>query len=150
MGRSGTEGGFTDTGSRSRQRLGSLIVTSSVCPDCEHTWNIHPGASIRVNVCAACIYEEDVGIRDQADMCSRVPPDREHVPAGHSLVARYKRRPLRGDRVCVEVHDGSRWALLRPTIVTRDQVELLLAQVDEDLATMPLVPFREKYRPLME
>ena len=125
-------------------------MTGSVCPECEHPWNIHPGASTQVTVCAACIYEEDISTRDRADICSRVPPDVEYVPAGHSLVARYKPRLLRGDRVCVEDHDGSRWALLRPTIATRDQAERLLAQVEEDLATMPLVPFQEKHRPLME
>jgi hypothetical protein len=41
---------------------------------------IHPGALVSVTVCAAYIYEEEIGTREDADVCSRVPPDLEHVP----------------------------------------------------------------------
>ena len=83
-------------------------------------------------------------------MCSRVPPDLEHVPVGDSLVARYKRRPLRGDRVLIEDFRGARWAVLRPPVADRREVERLLLQVRADLATMPITQFRRKYRPLMD
>lgn len=83
-------------------------------------------------------------------MCSRVPPDLERVPVGDSLQVRYKRRLLRGDRVLIEDYTGGRWALLRPPVAGRAQVESLVGQVQEDLATMPITDFREKYRPLMD
>ena len=123
-------------------------MASSECPDCGHAWDVHPGAYIWVYACAPCIYEEDQGVRDEADMCSRVSPDAQHMPAERVLVARYKRRPLRGDGVSIEDHRGQRWALLRPVGATRQQVERLLAEVQEDLRVMPVIPFREKYRPL--
>ena len=125
-------------------------MTSSVCTDCGHAWKVHPGALVSVTVCAACIHEEDIGTREEADMCSRVPPDMEHVPAGRSPVARHKRRPLRGDRVSVESHTGARWALLRPPVAGRVHVERLTLQVQEDLATMPIAQFRQKYREFTE
>jgi hypothetical protein len=100
--------------------------------------------------CAGCIIEEDHGDREVADMCSRIPADLEHVPIGDSLAARTKRRPLRGDRVLIEDYRGARWALLRPPVAGRREVERLLLQVRADLATMPITQFREKYRPLMD
>jgi len=103
-----------------------------------------------VDACVACIYDEDQGTRDEADMCSRVPPDAQHAPAGRVLVARYERRRLRGDGVSVEDRRGQRWALLRPFEASRQQVERLLTEVQEDLRVMPVIPFREKYRPLMK
>jgi hypothetical protein len=111
---------------------------------------MHPGALISITNCAECIVEEDHDAREAEDMCSRVPPHLEHVPVGDSLRVRYKRRPLRGDRVLIEDHAGGRWALLRPPLAGRAQVERLIRQVQEDLATMPITGFREKYRPLMD
>ncbi len=83
-------------------------------------------------------------------MCARISPEWEHVPVGDSLVARYKRRPLRGDRVLIEDYTGGRWALLRPPVAGREHVERLVLQVGDDLAIMPITKFREKYRPLMD
>jgi hypothetical protein len=125
-------------------------MTSDACPDCGHAWAGHPGASVWVNACVACIYEEDQGARVEADMCSRVPPDAQDAPAGRVLVARYQRRRLRGDGVSVEDRRGQRWALLRPPEATRQQVERLLTEVQEDLRLMPVIRFREKYRPLLK
>jgi hypothetical protein len=147
---------FWDTGqpmdrrALSRLRLGFSVVTGSLCPDCGHVWMDHPGALISVTHCADCNIEEDHGDRDDADMCSRVPPDLEHVPVGDSLVARYRRRRLRGDRVLVEDHTGGRWAVLKPRAAGPQEVERLLLEVRADLAIMPITQFREKYRQLME
>ena len=100
--------------------------------------------------CVDCIIEEDHGDRDDADMCSRIPPDLEHVPVGDSLVARHRHRRLRGDRVLIEDSNGSRWALLRPPVAGPEEVERLIQEVRSDLATMPITQFWNKYRPLME
>ncbi len=100
--------------------------------------------------CVDCIIEEDHGDRDDADMCSRIPPDLEHVPVGDSLVARHRRRRLRGDRVLIEDSNGSRWALLRPPVAGPEEVERLMQEVRSDLATMPITQFRDKYRQFME
>ena len=105
---------------------------------------------VTLAVCAACIYEEDNGVREETDMCSRIPPDMEHVPAGQSLVAHYKHRRLRGDRVSVETHTGDWRTLLRPPVPGRPQVERFLLEVQDDLATMPITQFREKYGRLAE
>ena len=56
----------------------------------------------------------------------------------------------RGDRVSVESHTGARWALLRPPVAGRVHVERLTLQVQEDLATMPIAQFRQKYREFTE
>lgn len=134
----------------SQRQLASSVVTGSLCPNCGHAWKAHPGALISIIHCADCIIEEDHGDREVADMCSRIPPDLEHVPVGDSLAARTKRRPLRGDRVLIEDYRGARWALLQPPVAGRREVERLLLQVRADLATMPITQFREKYRPLMD
>jgi hypothetical protein len=105
---------------------------------------------ISITHCAGCIIEEDHDDREVADMCARISPEWEHVPVGDSLVARYKRRPLRGDRVLIEDYTGGRWALLRPPVAGREHVERLVLQVGDDLAIMPITKFREKYRPLMD
>lgn len=131
-------------------RLAFPVVTGSMCPDCGHAWNVHPGALISVTACVECVLEEDHNARELGDMCSRVPPDLERRPVGDALVPCYKRRPLRGDRVLVEDYRGGQWALLRPPAPGRQQVERLIHQVREDLASMPLTQFREKYRPLMD
>lgn len=102
-----------------------------------------------LNTCAACIYEEDHDLRDEAAMCARVSPASEHVPAAQALDAHYKRRRFRGDRVSVEDRAGGRW-LLRPPATAGGSVEHLLNQVQEDLASLPLNRFLEKYRPLAE
>ncbi len=52
---------------------------------------------------------------------------------------------MRGDRVSVEDQLGQRWALLRPPVATREETERLLRQVQEDLASMSIIQFREKY-----
>jgi hypothetical protein len=130
--------------------LALSVVTSSLCPDCGHAWAVHPGALISITNCAECIVEEGHDAREVEDMCSRVPPHLEHVPVGDSLRVRYKRRLLRGDRVLIEDYAGGRWALLRPPVAGRAHVESLVGQVQEDLATMPITGFREKYRPLMD
>lgn len=122
-------------------------MASDTCPECGHAWDLHPGTSLWLIACGECIYEEDHDLRDEAAMCSRVQPAEEHRPAGQTLVTRYKRRPLRGDRVVVQDRTGSRW-LLRPPGATRESVEGLLAQVREDLAAMPIAQFREKYSAL--
>jgi len=119
-------------------------------PECGHAWTNHPEALISLIHCVDCIVEEDHGDRDDGDMCSRVPPDSAHVPVGDSLVARYKRRPLRGDRVLIEDVTGGRWALLRPPAADPQQVERLLLEVRSDWARMPITPLREKYRQLMD
>jgi hypothetical protein len=59
------------------------------------------------------------------------------------------RRRLRGDRVAVEDRSGARW-LFRPSAASGDSIEDLLKKVQEDLASMPVNRFREKYRPLAE
>ncbi|MCZ2839370.1 hypothetical protein [Modestobacter sp. VKM Ac-2985] len=125
-------------------------MTDSLCPDCGHVWTYHPGVLLSVTHCVDCIIEEDHGDRDDADMCSRVPPDLEHVPVEDSLVAHYRRRRWRGDRVLVEDHTGGRWALLRPRAAGPHEVNRLLQEVRADLATMPITQFREKYRQLMD
>jgi hypothetical protein len=130
--------------------VASPVVTSSMCPDCGHAWDMHPGAVVSVTHCLDCIIEEDHDAREIAEMCFRVPPYLEHVPVGDALVARYKRRLLRGDSVRVEHRRGGRWASLRPPVAGHGQVERLLLQVRADLATMPITQFREKYRPLMD
>ena len=150
MGRSRT-GRHRDTAVTLRVGAANLaVVTSGTCPDCGHAWKVHPGAQISATACFECIIEEDHNAREFADMCSRVPPDLEHVPVGDALIARYKRRLLRGDRVLVENRRGGRWALLRPPTSGREQIERLIREVREDLATMPITQFREKYRPLMD
>ena len=50
----------------------------------------------------------------------------------------------------VESHTGARWALLRPPVAGRVHVERLTLQVQEDLATMPIAQFRQKYREFTE
>lgn len=150
-GRSGTRGRFRDTAVTLRAGAANLAsVTSGMCPDCGHAWKVHPGGQISATACLECIIEEDHNAREFADMCSCVPPDLEQVPVGDVLVARHRRRLLRGDRVLVEDYKGGRWALLRPPTSGREQVERLIRQVREDLATMPITQFREKYRPFMD
>jgi len=151
------EGGLGDTGVLLAAAISLSVVTGSLCLNCGHAWKAHPGALISITHCADCIIEEDHGDREVADMCSRIPADLEHVPVGDSLVARYKRRPLRDDRLLIEDYRGARWALLRPPaagrrspIADRREVERLLLQVRADLATMPITQFREKYLPLMD
>lgn len=84
-------------------------------------------------------------------MCDReVPPDLQ-LPIGLKLVARRKRRWKRGERVYIEVRRlhpwaiGDRWATLVPDSELPDVAQRLLDQVQEDLATMPVLAFREKY-----
>lgn len=120
------------------------------CPDCGHTWNLHPGASVWVSICAECVYDEDVGERTVEAMCLRVPPDDWLLPAGLTLRARIKQRRWRGARVYVEDAQGFRWAVLRPPLETPEATRRLLDEVNEDLATMPVLPLRAKYEPLME
>jgi hypothetical protein len=81
-------------------------------------------------------------------MCSHVPPNAESEPAGRVLVASYERRRVRGDGVSVQDRHGRRWAFLRPAGATRQQVERLLRDVRQDLQVMPVIAFRDKYRPL--
>jgi hypothetical protein len=69
--------------------------------------------------------------------------------AARVLLGRYERRLLR-DAVSVEDHRGQRWALLRPSGGTGQQVERLLAEVREGLQVMPVLSLREEGRPLME
>jgi hypothetical protein len=88
------EGGMRGTSATLRP-VASPVVTSSMCPDCGHAWDMHPGAVVSVTHCLDCIIEEDHDAREIAEMCSRVPPYLEHVPVGDALVARYKRRLLR-------------------------------------------------------
>ena len=126
------------------------MVIDGVCPECAHVWSHHPGALLSVRHCVDCLGEEECGARDLADMCARVPPGSERVPAGESLFARYERRPLRGDRVLIEDHRGVRWALLRPRVRGPEEVEALLQQVRSDLAVMPITQFWAKYDPLMQ
>jgi hypothetical protein len=123
-------------------------VTSSRCPDCGHAWKNHNGSSIHIYACLECAIEEEQGDRDLAAICSRVPPGAATVPAGDSLTARYRRGLLRGDGVAIEDRSGQPWALLRPQNRSRQGLERLLRQVQEDLATMPIIQFREKYQAL--
>ncbi|GAB3366235.1 hypothetical protein [Modestobacter lapidis] len=123
------------------------MTSSSLCTDCGHEWSHHPGALL-IKACAQCIYEEDTGRRDEADMCSRVTPGTEGLPAGHGLVARHQHRRFRSDRVLVEGRDGSRWATLRPPSQSREDVQRLLDRVQEDLAAMTLDQFDDEYRAL--
>lgn len=83
-------------------------------------------------------------------MCSRVPPGDCLLPAGLTLQARIKRRRWRGHRVYVEDSQGFRWAVLCPDTETDDALQHLLAQVTDDLATMPVLSFRAKYESLTE
>lgn len=118
----------------------------SECPDCGHTWTLHAGGSAWVSVCAECISEEDHRQRAYEDMCTVETPAHLQMPAGAGLVARHARRRLRRDwRVFVEDRDGFQWAALMPDENTEEAAAALLAEVQEDLATMPVVPLRAKY-----
>lgn len=130
--------------------LASSVVTGSSCPDCGHVWTNHAGALLSVTRRVECIVEEDNGDRDDTAVCPLVPPDLAHVPVGGSLVARFERRPLRGDRVLIEDSSGGRWALLRPPFTDPREVDRLLSRVRSDMASMPITEFRDKYRHLME
>jgi hypothetical protein len=96
------------------------------------------------------MYEEDTGRRDEADLCERATPGTEGLPAGHWLMTRHQRRRFRGDRVLVEGRDGSRWASLRPSVQSVEDVQRLLARVQQDLNVMTLSQFGERYRRLKE
>ncbi len=121
-------------------------MTGSVCCSCGHAWRGHRGASVWIYACIECAYEADYDARDETDVCWLVPPGTDQMSAADSLVARYERRRLRGDRVSIEDHLGQRWALLRPPVAVREETERLLHQVQEDLASMSILQFREKYR----
>lgn len=103
-----------------------------------------------MTVCGACIAEEDYDERDESEMCSLVPPLDEQRPCGLTLVARHKRRRFRGDRILLEDAQGFRWAVLRAANTAPDALATLLAEVNDDLACMPVLPFYEKYVATME
>ena len=103
-----------------------------------------------MGACVDCIEEEDYGKRDEADMCVRVTPGTDGLPAGHWLKARPLHRRFRGDRVRVEARQGWLWATLRPPAQSPEDVQGLLRRVQEDLAVLTLDQFDDKYRALKE
>jgi len=125
-------------------------VEVSECSACGHEWNLHPDGRVSVTICGACIAEEDCGDRDEAEVSSLVPPRDEQRPCGLTLVARYKRRHIRGDRIFLEDGQGYRWAVLRAAGATPDALTTLLAEVNDDLACMPVLALYEKYAEKME
>lgn len=47
-------------------------IVDKPCPDCGHDESDHPWPGRQAPCrCAACIWEEDTGQRDEADMCAR-------------------------------------------------------------------------------
>ena len=125
-------------------------VTSDLCADCGHKWSHHPGAALLVEACVSCIEEQDYGKRDEADMCVRVTPGTDGLPAGHWLTARHLHRRFRGGRVRVEARQGYLWATLRPPAQSPEDIQALLRRVQEDLGVLTLDQFDEKYRALEE
>jgi len=106
----------------------------SECSVCGHEWNLHPGGSVWVTICGACIAEEDCGDRDEAEVCSLVPPRDEQRPCGLTLVARYKRRHIQGDRIFLKDGQDYRWAVLRAAGATPDALALFVISISRGRA----------------
>jgi hypothetical protein len=121
-------------------------VEPNDCPDCGHAWNLHPGAPVTLSVCGECVYEEDDGLREYADMCVLETPADLLVPAGVSFTARVERNWKRRFRVVVQNGSGFRWLTLVPKEQSAEGAQQLLLEVRDDLSTMPAKSFREKYR----
>lgn len=113
------------------------------CPACGHPWVAHPVACLLFNACGTCMYEEDMGLRDE--VCELIPPSLVGVPASElmrAIVVR-SRLGLLSVRLLDSAGNEEQWGIQRIGWSTQSRADAVLRDVSAALQRLPVMDFKD-------